>query len=160
MRTMGARKMRTGCHQCAGSRAEQEHLSGDLGPDPASAEAHHRAAADPKSASAGGSPRRRASHAGTGEPTARRAAVTPFLLDVNVLIAPLDPTHTQHDAAHDWFEREGHKAWATCPLAEYGVVRIVGQARYLNSPAQLDDRLAQPARPRVLARRHQPLLEA
>ncbi|MEO8059359.1 MAG: TA system VapC family ribonuclease toxin [Burkholderiales bacterium] len=60
--------------------------------------------------------------------------MTTFLLDVNVLIALLDPTHTQHDAAHDWFERKGHKAWATCPLTENGVVRIIGHARYPNSP--------------------------
>ena len=60
--------------------------------------------------------------------------MTAFLLDVNVLIALLDPTHTQHDAAHDWFEQKGSKAWATCPLTENGVVRIIGHARYPNSP--------------------------
>ena len=56
------------------------------------------------------------------------------MLDINVLIALLDPTHTQHDAAHDWFERQGRKAWATCPLTENGVLRIIGHARYPNSP--------------------------
>ena len=56
------------------------------------------------------------------------------MLDINVLIALLDPTHTQHDAAHEWFERKGNKAWATCPLTENGVVRIIGHARYPNSP--------------------------
>ena len=60
--------------------------------------------------------------------------MTTYLLDVNVLIALLDPTHTQHDAAHEWFERKGNKAWATCPLTENGVVRIIGHARYPNSP--------------------------
>ena len=54
--------------------------------------------------------------------------------NINVLIALLDPTHTQHDAAHDWFERQGRKAWATCPLTENGVLRIIGHARYPNSP--------------------------
>lgn len=63
----------------------------------------------------------------------KRAAV-PFLLDVNVLIALIDPQHVQHDAAHDWFARHGHQAWATCPLTENGVLRIVGHARYPNSP--------------------------
>ena len=56
------------------------------------------------------------------------------MLDINVLIALLDPTHTQHDAAHDWFERQGYKAWATCPLTENGVLRIISHARYPNSP--------------------------
>ena len=60
--------------------------------------------------------------------------MTPFLLDVNVLIALVDPTHVQHDAAHEWFAQQGHKAWATCPLTENGLMRIVGHARYPNSP--------------------------
>ena len=50
------------------------------------------------------------------------------------MIALLDPTHTPHDTAHDWFERQGCKAWATCPLTENGVLRIIGHARYPNSP--------------------------
>jgi len=57
-----------------------------------------------------------------------------FLLDVNVLIALIDPTHIQHDAAHDWFMAAGRQSWATCPLTENGVLRIVGHARYPNSP--------------------------
>jgi hypothetical protein len=60
--------------------------------------------------------------------------VTRFLLDVNVLIALIDPTHVQHDRAHGWFEARGRKAWATCPLTENGVLRIVGHPRYPNSP--------------------------
>lgn len=57
-----------------------------------------------------------------------------FLFDVNVLVALIDPAHVQHDAAHDWFAKHGKKAWATCPLTENGVIRIVGNARYPNSP--------------------------
>ena len=60
--------------------------------------------------------------------------MTTFLLDVNVLIALVDPAHVQHDAAHDWFGRLGHLAWATCPLTENGLLRIVGNPRYPNSP--------------------------
>ena len=57
-----------------------------------------------------------------------------FLLDINVLIALIDPAHVQHDRAHQWFEAKGEKAWATCPLTENGVLRIVGHLRYPNSP--------------------------
>lgn len=57
-----------------------------------------------------------------------------FLLDVNVLIALIDPAHVQHDAAHEWFAVHGKQAWATCPLTENGVLRIVGHPRYPNSP--------------------------
>jgi hypothetical protein len=60
--------------------------------------------------------------------------VTRYLLDVNVLIALIDPAHMQHDRAHEWFAASGKVAWATCPLTENGVLRIVGSARYPNSP--------------------------
>lgn len=57
-----------------------------------------------------------------------------FLLDVNVLIALIDPGHVSHEAAHVWFASTGSTSWATCPLTENGVVRIVGSTRYPNSP--------------------------
>jgi uncharacterized protein len=60
--------------------------------------------------------------------------VSEFLLDINVLIALIDPAHVQHDRAHGWFASSGRKSWATCPLTENGVLRIVGHARYPNSP--------------------------
>lgn len=56
-----------------------------------------------------------------------------FLLDVNVLIALIDPTHIGHDAAHRWFGRRGSASWATCPLTENGVIRIVSHPKYPNS---------------------------
>lgn len=60
--------------------------------------------------------------------------MTVYLLDVNVLIALVDPAHIQHDQAHDWFEKVGRKAFATCPLTENGLIRIVGHPKYPNSP--------------------------
>ena len=60
--------------------------------------------------------------------------MTVFLLDVNVLIALVDPAHVQHDQAHRWFSRVGHRGFATCPLTENGLIRIVGHPRYPNSP--------------------------
>ena len=60
--------------------------------------------------------------------------MTAFLLDVNVLIALVDPAHVQHDQAHAWFARVGKKAFATCPITENGLLRIVGHPRYPNSP--------------------------
>jgi toxin-antitoxin system PIN domain toxin len=56
-------------------------------------------------------------------------------LDINVLIALIDPGHVQHDRAHVWFAARGQKAWATCPITENGVLRIVGHPRYPNSPS-------------------------
>ena len=56
------------------------------------------------------------------------------LLDVNVLIALLDRRHVHHEPAHAWFAAEQAKGWATCPLTQNAVLRIVGQPRYPNSP--------------------------
>ena len=57
-----------------------------------------------------------------------------FLLDVNVMIALIDPAHVGHDDAHRWFDAEGRAAWATCPMTENGVIRIVGHPKYPNTP--------------------------
>lgn len=57
-----------------------------------------------------------------------------FLLDVNVLIALIAPAHMQHDQAHDWFSRVGKQSFATCPITENGLLRIVGHPKYPNSP--------------------------
>ena len=56
-----------------------------------------------------------------------------FLLDVNVLIRLIDPTHIGHEAAHRWFAATGAASWATCPLTENGVLRIVSHPQYPNS---------------------------
>jgi hypothetical protein len=60
--------------------------------------------------------------------------LTRYLLDVNVLIALVDPAHVGHDGVHDWFARVGRKAFATCPITENGLLRIVGHPKYPNSP--------------------------
>lgn len=56
------------------------------------------------------------------------------LLDVNVLIALLDGRHVHHEQAHDWFAASQSLGWATCPLTQNAVLRILGQPRYPNSP--------------------------
>lgn len=74
-----------------------------------------------------------------------------FLLDVNVLIALIDSQNSQHKAAHNWFSRIAQKSWETCPLTENGVLRVVGNPRFPNSPGNprtvgesLDSLLGQP----------------
>lgn len=57
-----------------------------------------------------------------------------FLLDVNVLIALVDDGHVHHSAAHRWFQDEGGADFATCPITENGVLRIVGNPNYSGSP--------------------------
>jgi toxin-antitoxin system PIN domain toxin len=57
-----------------------------------------------------------------------------YLLDVNVLIGLLDREHLFHEAAQSWFMSEGAHGWATCPLTENAVLRILGDARYPIGP--------------------------
>lgn len=60
--------------------------------------------------------------------------MTVYLLDVNVLIALVDPNHVQHDAAHDWFGKVGRRSFATCPITENGLVRILSHPKYPSPP--------------------------
>lgn len=56
-----------------------------------------------------------------------------FLLDVNVVIALIDPSHVHHDRAHAWFASSGRTDWLSCPMTENAVVRVVSHPRYSNS---------------------------
>ena len=66
------------------------------------------------------------------------------LLDVNVLVALFDSDHIHHGAAHDWFGANRQGGWATCPLTENGLVRILANAAYSGAhetPAAIQQRL-------------------
>lgn len=65
------------------------------------------------------------------------------LLDINVIIALLDRGHLMHRAARLWMEQELEHGWATCPISENGVVRIMAQPAYPNHrpAAQVAERL-------------------
>jgi toxin-antitoxin system PIN domain toxin len=52
------------------------------------------------------------------------------LLDVNVLIALLDGGHAMHARATEWLARQSPNGWASCPLTQNGVVRIMSQPSY------------------------------
>jgi toxin-antitoxin system PIN domain toxin len=58
----------------------------------------------------------------------------PALLDVNVLVALFDPDHVHHEAAHAWLAANRAGGWATCPLTEGGVVRILSNIAYSGTP--------------------------
>lgn len=46
-----------------------------------------------------------------------------FLLDVNILVALMAPEHVHHARAHAWFVSVG--AWATTPITETGLLRLL-----------------------------------
>ncbi len=60
--------------------------------------------------------------------------MTTYLLDINLLLALMDPMHMHHEPAHRWFADTGQQAWATCPLTENGFIRIASHPSYPNRP--------------------------
>ena len=67
------------------------------------------------------------------------------LLDINVVIALFDPDHTFHNRAHDWWASAAPMGWASCPLTENGIVRIMSTVAYSSqlhlTPGDLINRL-------------------
>ena len=57
-----------------------------------------------------------------------------YLLDVNVLIALMDPFHIEHNRAHEWFDAVGRHSWATSPMTENGALCVLGHPQFSNSP--------------------------
>lgn len=55
-----------------------------------------------------------------------------YLLDVNVLIALIDPMHVHHNRAHSWFSQSRNAGWRSCPTTQNGVLRIVSNPQYPN----------------------------
>jgi len=56
--------------------------------------------------------------------------VAVYLLDVNVLVALAWPVHSAHGLAGRWFGRHGDRGWATCPMSQAGLVRILSNRAF------------------------------
>ena len=52
------------------------------------------------------------------------------LLDANVLIALFEQDHVHHELAHGWFADNRSRGWATCPLTENALIRVLSNPRY------------------------------
>lgn len=52
------------------------------------------------------------------------------LLDVNVVISLLDPDHDFHQRAHEWWREHQKDGWASCPITENGVIRVMSHPGY------------------------------
>jgi len=68
--------------------------------------------------------------------------MTPYLPDVNLLLALSDPMHIHHESVHRWFAEKGQQAWATSPLTENRFVRIASHPNYPNRPGDVTAVLA------------------
>jgi uncharacterized protein len=65
------------------------------------------------------------------------------LLDINFIIALFDETHVFHAKAHTWWMEHCVHGWASCPLTENGVVRIMARPiSMVRKPATPADILA------------------
>jgi toxin-antitoxin system PIN domain toxin len=71
--------------------------------------------------------------------------VNRHLPDVNVLLALLWPRHQSHAAAHAWFAKTGQHSWATNPLTQLGVLRL------LTNPAVTQGAVSTPSALAVLS---------
>jgi len=56
------------------------------------------------------------------------------LLDVNVLIALIEPGHVFFQRAQEWFKSSGKDNWGVCPLTEIGFVRITTNPSFRPGP--------------------------
>lgn len=63
------------------------------------------------------------------------------LLDVNFLVALFDRVHIFHEAAHAWFAAHRQQGWASCPLTENGLVRVVSNPKYPGGRTTVQDAL-------------------
>lgn len=59
--------------------------------------------------------------------------MTRHLLDVNVVIALIDPLHVHHERAHRWFGARESAPWHSSPTVQNGVVRVVSHPKYPNT---------------------------
>lgn len=61
------------------------------------------------------------------------------LLDVNALVALFDPEHVHYSAVHEWFGGHRRMGWATCPLTENGLVRVISNPKYPGRGTTVED---------------------
>ena len=57
-----------------------------------------------------------------------------ILLDANLLIALCDADHEHHLPASNWFRKNRLEGWATCPLTENALLRVMGHPAYPGGP--------------------------
>jgi hypothetical protein len=73
------------------------------------------------------------------------------LLDVNVLVALLDPVHVHHEPAHAWFATQRGYGWATSPITENGFVRVMSNPAYPGRRVSIGEAIAHLTRFRTSA---------
>ena len=64
------------------------------------------------------------------------------LLDVNVLVALVWSTHESHSKVQNWFQQQAKGGWATCPVTQAGLVRIVPNPAFSPNAVSANDAIS------------------
>jgi uncharacterized protein len=56
--------------------------------------------------------------------------VTPWLLDVNVLVARFWDRHPFYAKVRTWMDRHESDGWATCPITQLGAIRTISNPAF------------------------------
>jgi uncharacterized protein len=68
--------------------------------------------------------------------------VEPFLLDANVLIALAWPEHESHARVGRWFTKHSRAGWATCPITQSALVRILSNPAFSSAALSVSNALS------------------
>jgi toxin-antitoxin system PIN domain toxin len=80
--------------------------------------------------------------------------VTVYLLDANVLVALAWPEHGAYERASRWFARHARLGWATSPMTQAGLVRVLSNPAFSERALTVAGAL-QVLRRNVAVREHQ-----
>ncbi|MBV9073380.1 MAG: VapC toxin family PIN domain ribonuclease [Acidobacteria bacterium] len=61
------------------------------------------------------------------------------LLDINVLLALVWPSHEAHHVVAAWFKHNQKSGWATCPITQIGFVRILSNPAFSGNSVSPDE---------------------
>jgi toxin-antitoxin system PIN domain toxin len=65
-----------------------------------------------------------------------------YLLDVNVLVAAIWPTHVFHERVQKWFGQFASRGWATCPMTQSGFVRLTSNPSFAPNALSVADAIS------------------
>ena len=64
------------------------------------------------------------------------------LFDVNVLVALVWPAHESHNKVQNWFQQRAKGGWATCPVTQAALVRIVSNPAFSSNAVSANDAIS------------------
>ncbi len=64
------------------------------------------------------------------------------LLDVNVLVALVEPGHEHYQKAQQWFSASGRDSLGLCPLTEAGFLRVTTNPAFRPGPRTMEHAIA------------------